>query len=74
VFWDQFEQATGIFDRFCGNAPFIPVDGRTVTMLLSLCFYLYAFISQRHKKPNNKGGGHGDRWDRRLLALWDDVH
>jgi hypothetical protein len=36
VFWDQFEQATGIFDRFCGNAPFIPVDGRTVTMLLSL--------------------------------------
>jgi hypothetical protein len=64
VFWDQFEQATGIFDRFCGNAPFIPVDGRTVTMLLSL----------NSIKNQTKGGGHGDRWDRRLLALWDDVH
>src|SRR5262249_46341382 len=33
-----------------------------------------AFISPRHKKPKNKGGGHGDRGDRRLLTLWNGVH
>jgi hypothetical protein len=41
------------------------VDGRSVIMLLSA----YAI-----KPKNNKGGGHGDHWDRRLLALWNDVH
>jgi hypothetical protein len=41
------------------------VDDRSVIMVLS---------PHATRNPNNKGGGRGDRWDRRVLALWDDVH
>jgi hypothetical protein len=48
---------------------------RQCTIHLRLTIECYnGFIHLRHKNPNNKGRGHGDRWDRRLLALWDDVH
>jgi hypothetical protein len=50
----------------CGSAPFYPkVDGQSVTMLLSP----HAIRNQK-----DKGGGHGDHWDRQLFALWDGVH
>jgi hypothetical protein len=33
-----------------------------------------AFIFARNKSLIRTGDGHGDRWDRQLLALWNSVH
>jgi hypothetical protein len=41
------------------------VDGRTVTMLL---------CPDSIRTQTIREVGHGDRWDRRLLVLWDVVH
>jgi len=65
-FPDRFRRMTEIPKFVLRQRTIHPqVDGRSVIMLLPA----YAI-----KPKNNKGGGHGDHWDRRLLALWNDVH
>src|SRR5215467_9913429 len=51
-------------NRFCGTAPSELVDRKSVTMLLSP----HAIRNQK-----DKGGGHGNDWERQLLPLWHVV-
>jgi hypothetical protein len=58
-------------DRFGRTTEILKLVSRQRTIHPRLTI---GFIPPRHRNRKNKGGGHGDRWDRRLLALWDDVH
>jgi hypothetical protein len=63
--WGQSKEKTQITQSLRGNAPFISVDSGSCHL---------AFMLPRHKSSRLTGGGHGDRWDRQLLALWNGMY
>jgi hypothetical protein len=65
-----------LLDRFGRMTEILKLVSRQRTIHLSVDdpSVIMVFIPHGIRNPNNKGGGRGHRGDRRVLALWDDVH